>query len=116
MEEPDFWDQPEKSQEYMKTLSSLKDDIEIFRKLNDQYEEIETLLEMAYEENDASLIPEIEETLNDFTTSLENIRISARSESKKCFSTVEPNDPVPPVIINVLFLKKRDVSICISYF
>ncbi|MBS5083061.1 MAG: peptide chain release factor 2 [Clostridiales bacterium] len=75
MEEPDFWDQPEKSQEYMKTLSSLKDDIEIFRKLNDQYEEIETLLEMAYEENDASLIPEIEETLNDFTTSLENIRI-----------------------------------------
>lgn len=75
MEEPDFWDQPEKSQEYMKTLSSLKDDIEIYRKLNDQYEEIETLLEMAYEENDASLIPEIEETLNDFTASLENIRI-----------------------------------------
>jgi len=75
MEEPDFWDKPEVSQEYMKTLSSLKEDIEVFRKLNDQYEEIETLLEMAYEENDASLIPEIEETLKDFTASLENIRI-----------------------------------------
>ena len=75
MEEPDFWDNPEKSQEFMKTLSSLKEDIEVFRKLNDQYEEIETLLEMAYEENDASLIPEIEETLKDFTASLENIRI-----------------------------------------
>ena len=75
MEEPDFWDRPEESQEQMKTLSSLKEDVEVFRKLNDQYEEIETLLEMAYEENDASLIPEIEETLKDFITSLENIRV-----------------------------------------
>ena len=75
MEEPDFWDRPEESQEQMKTLSSLKEDVEVFRKLNDQYEEIETLLEMSYEENDASLIPEIEETLKDFITSLENIRV-----------------------------------------
>lgn len=75
MEAPDFWDRPEESQEYMKTLKSLKDDIQIYQKLKDQYEEIETLLEMAYEENDASLIPEIEETLKDFIDSYENIRI-----------------------------------------
>lgn len=75
MEEPDFWDDPEASQESMKTLKSLKDDIETFGLLQEQYEEIETLLEMAYEENDASLIPEIEETLDSFISTLENIRI-----------------------------------------
>lgn len=75
MEEPDFWDDPESSQESMKTLKSLKDDIETFGMLQEQYEEIETLLEMAYEENDASLIPEIQETLDSFIDTLENIRI-----------------------------------------
>ncbi len=75
MEEPDFWDNPEESQESMKTLKALKDDIETYGVLKEQYEEIETLLEMAYEENDASLIPEIEETLDSFIATLDNIRI-----------------------------------------
>ena len=75
MEEPNFWDDPEASQESMKTLKSLKDDIETYSVLQEQYEEIETLLEMAYEENDASLIPEIQETLDSFIETLEGIRI-----------------------------------------
>ena len=75
MEEPNFWDDPESSQESMKTLKALKDDIETFATLQEQYEEIETLLEMAYEENDASLIPEIQETLDSFIATLEGIRI-----------------------------------------
>ena len=75
MEEPDFWDNPEKSQESMKTLKSLKDDIETYRKLEEQYEEIEMLIEMGYEENDPAVIPEIEETLESFKSSLEDIRI-----------------------------------------
>ena len=40
-----------------------------------QYEEIETLIEMANEENDASLIPEIQETLDSFITTFDDIRI-----------------------------------------
>ena len=75
MEEPDFWDNPEKSQESMKTLKSLKDDIETYCKLEEQYEEIEMLIEMGYEENDPAVIPEIEETLESFKSSLEDIRI-----------------------------------------
>jgi peptide chain release factor 2 len=75
MEEPDFWDKPEESQESMKTLKDLKSDIETYRELEEQYEEIETLLEMAEEENDASLIPEIQETLDQFIATYENIRI-----------------------------------------
>ena len=75
MEAPDFWDNPEVSQEKMKQLKSLKDDVETYAHLEEQYEDIETLLEMGYEENDASLIPEIEEALLEFEQTYENIRI-----------------------------------------
>ena len=75
MEEPNFWDDPESSQESMKTLKALKDDVETYAVLQEQYEEIETLIEMAYEENDASLIPEIQETLDSFITTFDDIRI-----------------------------------------
>ena len=75
MEAPDFWDNPEKSQESMKTLKSLKDDLETYHHLKEQYEEIELLIEMGYEENDESVIPEIEETLGNFRETFESIRI-----------------------------------------
>ena len=51
MEEPGFWDDPEQSQEMMKKLKSMKDDIATYHTLQEQYEEIETLIEMAEEEN-----------------------------------------------------------------
>ena len=60
MEEPGFWVKPEESQESMKTLKGLKDDVETYRQLKQKYEDIETLIAMGYEENDASLIPEIQ--------------------------------------------------------
>ncbi len=75
MEAPDFWDNPEKSQESMRTLKYLKDDLETYRKLKDQYEEIELLIEMGYEENDESVIPEIQEMLESFQETFEDIRI-----------------------------------------
>lgn len=75
MEAPDFWDQPEKSQVLMKTLNDLKNDVETYANLKEQYEEIEVLIEMAAEENDATLIPEIQETLDEFIKAYEAIRI-----------------------------------------
>ena len=63
MEEPDFWDDPEISQEQTKELKSLKDDVAGFSQMTSLYDDIETLIEMGYEENDASLLPEIEESL-----------------------------------------------------
>ena len=75
MEAPDFWDDPEKSQESMKTLKYLKDDLETYQKLKNQYEEIELLIEMGYEENDESVIPEIQEMLDEFRATFDDIRI-----------------------------------------
>ncbi len=67
MEEADFWDRAEQAQESVKELKRLKDAIEEYAALEQSLEDIETLIEMGYEEEDASLIPEIEQEWNDFT-------------------------------------------------
>lgn len=75
MEAPNFWDDTETSQKKMKELKSYKDDVEVYHQLETSYEDIETLIEMGYEENDASIIPEIEEELNSLKESYEQLRI-----------------------------------------
>ena len=75
MEAGDFWNDPVVSQNKMKELKSMKDDVATYEQLATQFEDIETLIEMGYEENDESLIPEIEEELNSFIQTDEEIRI-----------------------------------------
>ena len=75
MEEPDFWDRPEEDQELMKQLSSMKDDRDTYQRLVSAKEDMETLIEMGYEENDVSVIPEIQEMLDSFKEDFEAIRI-----------------------------------------
>ena len=74
MEAADFWNDPEVSQKKMKELKSMKDDVATYASLTTQFEDIETLIEMGYEENDATLIPEIEEMLTEFTATYDAIR------------------------------------------
>ena len=66
MESADFWNNPEVSQNKMKELKSLKDDVATYAQLAEAYDDIETLIAMGYEENDASLLPEIQEMLDHF--------------------------------------------------
>ena len=75
MEAGDFWNDPVVSQNKMKELKSMKDDVATYEKLATQFEDIATLIEMGYEENDESLIPEIEAELQEFISTYENIRI-----------------------------------------
>ena len=76
MEEPNFWDSTEKSQAYMKELKNLKDVVELYKHLQQSYDDIQTLLEMGYEEEDKALIPEIEEELDQFIQELEELRLN----------------------------------------
>lgn len=75
MEAPGYWDHPEKSQEGMIVLNSLKSEVESYEGLKTSYEDIETLLEMGYEEEDESLIPEVQAELDDFVSRFEALRI-----------------------------------------
>ena len=76
MEAPGFWDDPDYSNKRMKELKTLKDTVSLIHVLYSQKDDISTLIEMGYEEEDESLIPEIEAELDDFITKLENVRIS----------------------------------------
>ena len=75
MEAPGFWDDPDRSNKLMKELKNMKDTVEDFRKLESQYDDILTLIEMGYEEEDVSLIPEIRSELDEFTRELDGLRI-----------------------------------------
>lgn len=75
MEAPDFWEKGEESQNAMKELKGLKDAFEDYNTLRSLYEDIETLLEMGYEENDESLIPEIENAMQEFVMRYETVKI-----------------------------------------
>lgn len=75
MEAPDFWNDPEVSQNKMKEVKSLKDDVATYAALSTQYDDIETMVEMGYEENDPELIPEIDQMMKEFVQTYEDIRM-----------------------------------------
>ncbi len=76
MEAPGFWDDPDKSNLKMKELKNLKDVVEECHKLSTQLEDILTLIEMGYEEEDESMVPEIRGELDEFISEFEELRIS----------------------------------------
>ncbi len=76
MQEPGFWDDPEKSNQKMREAKNLKDTVETVRGLENQYEDIMTLIEMGYEDNDPAIIPDISEELENFKKTFEEIRVS----------------------------------------
>ncbi len=75
MEAPGFWDEPDRSNKLMKELKNLKDIRQTYADLETQFEDILTLIEIGYEENDESLIPEVQQELTSFETIFEEIRI-----------------------------------------
>lgn len=86
MESPEFWDNADRSQAYMKELKNLKDVIGTYNELLSAYEDVQTLIVMGYEESDESLIPEIQEALDEFIREFEELRISTllSEEYDKC--------------------------------
>lgn len=76
MEDPNFWNDPEKSSEITKKLKNLQDTVKEFDALEQQYEDIGTLIEMGDEENDASMVEEVAAELDDFKEKFEALRIT----------------------------------------
>lgn len=75
MEAPGFWDDPDKSNAKMKELKNLKDTVEECGGLFRQYEDILTLIEMGYEENDDSMAAEIRQDLEEFKVKFDELRV-----------------------------------------
>lgn len=75
MEADGFWDDIDESQKVMKELKGLKSTMEEFETIQTQFDDIATLVEMADEEQDESLLEEIESTAAQFKESFETFRI-----------------------------------------
>ena len=60
----------------MKELKNLKDTVGQYNKLATQYEDILTLIEMGYEENDESLVAETRSELDEFIAEFDELRLS----------------------------------------
>lgn len=76
MEAPDFWDDAEKATASMKEVKDLKDIVERADKLQEAYDDIMTLIEMGNEENDESLVPEVQKEYEDFCKEFDDLRIT----------------------------------------
>ncbi|WP_318709156.1 peptide chain release factor 2 [Candidatus Acetatifactor stercoripullorum] len=93
MEAPGFWDDPDRSNKQMKELKNLKDTVEQYNKLSTQYEDILTLIELGYEENDQEMVQEIRGELDEFINELEALRIGTllSGEYDKCNAILKLN-------------------------
>ena len=76
MQAPDFWDNMEKAQGYVKELNTLKNVLSDYKELQTQFDDVEVLLEMGYESEDPDIIPEVKEALDIFTEHFEALRLS----------------------------------------
>lgn len=74
--EPGFWDNMENAQKVTQRAANLKDRIEAYRKLEQGCHDTLTLIDLADEEGDLSLLPECEESVNELSASLEKQRLA----------------------------------------
>ena len=76
MEAPDFWDDADTATASMKEAKDLKSIVEEADGLTSDYDDIMTLIEMGNEENDESIVSEVEEEFEDFKSRFDTLRVS----------------------------------------
>ena len=73
--EDGFWSDLENSQKVLQKIKALKNKIEKFEKLSSRWDDIMTLCQIAIEENEASLLPELEDEFAALEKDLEQSRL-----------------------------------------
>ena len=75
MASPDFWNNPDRANKLSKEAKNLKDTVEECEAMEQAYEDIEVLIAMGNEENDASMIDEVRSELDSLIERLETMRL-----------------------------------------
>ena len=76
MEDQHFWDDAEASAKVIREVKGLKNTIEEFEKLQTLYEDVETLIEMGYEEEDETILEEVKESFASLDRQLDEMTVS----------------------------------------
>lgn len=74
--EPDFWDNPEKTQKVLQRTKSLKDKVEGITQLISGVEDVLTLIEIGMEEDDSDIFKEAEDNFKTISADYEKLRLA----------------------------------------
>lgn len=75
MQQQDIWEDAEKAALILKKVKSLKDKLERFEALKEQYEDLNILIDLGIEEQDASVLQEVSDALDTLNKDIEKMRI-----------------------------------------
>jgi len=75
IESPGFWDNADISQKVMKRSRQLEAKIERYNKMQEAWDDMMTIIEMAQEENDDSMLDELAESFKDLEEKMEATRL-----------------------------------------
>ncbi len=73
--EPGFWDDMENSQKILQKTKQLKDKVERYETLKTSWEDALVLIDLANEENDESMLPEVKKTVEDIVAELDKMTL-----------------------------------------
>lgn len=72
---PGFWDDMEKSQKVLQQTKQLKDKVESYDKLKGSWEDALVLIDLANEENDESMLPEVKKTVEEIAAEVDKMTL-----------------------------------------
>ena len=72
---PDFWDNPDAAQKITQELNGMKSGVDTYKSLVAKYDDAQTLLELAMEEDDPSQESEIAAEIENIKSGLESLRL-----------------------------------------
>ena len=75
IESPGFWDNADVSQKVMKRSRQLEAKIERYNKMQESWDDMMTIIEMAQEENDESMLDELKASYEDLESRMEETRL-----------------------------------------
>jgi peptide chain release factor 2 len=74
-EQGGFWDDHEKAQKLLKERKAVEDKVKGYDALAAELDDVEVMLALADEENDESLVPEIQESYEKWNKDIDNLRV-----------------------------------------
>lgn len=72
---PGFWDDVENSQKVFQQTKQLKDKVERYERLKGSWEDALVLVDLANEENDESMLPEVKKTVDEISAELDKMTL-----------------------------------------
>ncbi|MCM3128267.1 MULTISPECIES: peptide chain release factor 2 [unclassified Paenibacillus] len=75
MSVPDFWDDNDKAQSLISEMNAVKGSVDLYKKLQQEYDDASMMIELAEEEGDESIAAEIGETIKALVSKLEDFEL-----------------------------------------